>query len=262
MTGRFEGKAAIVTGSSSGIGKATALRLAREGASVCIVADRNVEGGQATAAEVAEGGGRAVFVRANVASAEDCRRVAERTGSELGRVDVLVNNAGITRREPFPEATEELWDRVVNVNLKGAFLMSRAVVGDMLRQGGGAIVHVSSVHAEQTHGPFAAYAASKAGLCGLTRAMALELGPRGLRVNCILPGTIDVKLYPREDRESVDRDAWRPRRSDAQVLGRFGSPDEIAAAIAFLASDDASFVNGAALVADGGLLCKLGDGFG
>jgi 3-oxoacyl-[acyl-carrier protein] reductase len=156
---------------------------------------------------------------------------------------------------------EALWDTVLDTNLKSAYMLSRLAAPDMLERDRGAIVNVSSVHAKQTHGPYAAYAASKAGLCGLTRAMALELGPRGVRVNCILPGTIDTSLYGRKN-PPADRAAWRPRRSDAQVFGRMGSPDEIAAAVAFLLSDDASFINGAALVADGGLLCKLGDEFG
>ncbi|KPK65923.1 MAG: hypothetical protein AMK73_01545 [Planctomycetes bacterium SM23_32] len=257
MERRFASKAALVTGSSSGIGKATALRLAAEGAAVCVAADRNVEGGRATADEIAQGGGRAVFVQADVSVQEDCRRLVEATLTEWGRLDVLVNNAGVTRRAPLGKLSEELWDRVLDTNLKGPYMMSRFASEPMLAQGGGAIVNVGSVHAERTHPGFAAYAASKAGLCGLTRALALELGPRGVRVNCVLPGTIDVTLYPR--RGTADRAAWRPRADERQVMGRRGSPEEVAAAICYLASEEASFANGAALVTDGGLLCELGD---
>ncbi len=258
MAASFEGRAAIVTGSSSGIGKATALLMARRGAAVCVVANRNLEGGRATVEEVESAGGRAVFVEADVSLGADCERVASAALDAFGRVDVLVNNAGITRARPLLEADEAFWDMVLDTNLKSAFMMSRLVVADMLERGAGAIVNVSSVHAEQTVGRHAAYAASKAGMAGMTRALAMEFGPKGLRVNCILPGTIDTSLYPRDNRP-VDRAGWAPRTSEHQVPGRLGSPDEIAAAVCFLASDEAAFVNGATLAADGGLLCKLWD---
>ncbi len=258
MGGGFEGRAAIVTGSSSGIGKATALLMARRGAAICVVANRNVEGGRATVAEIEAAGGRAIFVEADVSVGADCERVANAALEAFGRVDVLVNNAGITRARVLTEMDEAFWDMVLDTNLKSAYMMSRAVVGDMLSRGAGAIVNVSSVHAEQTAGGHAAYAASKAGMGGMTRALALDLGRKGLRVNCILPGTIDISLYPRDDRP-VDRATWAPRASEHQVPGHMGSPDDIAAAICFLASDEAAFVNGAMLVADGGLLCKFGD---
>ena len=258
MSQRFENHVAIVTGASSGIGKATALRLANEGAAVCIVANRNVEGGEATRREIADAGGRAIFVQADVGVAADCDRVVEQTLAAFGQIDILVNNAGITRFRRLEEIDEGLWDQVMNTNLKSAYLMAQRVLPSMLERGRGAIVNVSSVHAEETYPGGSVYAASKAGLCGLTRAFALEFGSRGIRANCVLPGTIDTTLYHRSNRP-VDRESWAPHANAAQVLRREGSPDEIAAAICFLASDEASFINGASLAVDGGLLVLLRD---
>jgi 3-oxoacyl-[acyl-carrier protein] reductase len=255
---RFADHVAIVTGASSGIGKATALRFAREGAAVSVVANRNIEGGEATAHEIAERGGRSIFVQADVGLAADCDRIVEQTLAAFGRIDLLVNNAGITRFRRLEGLGEGLWDEVMSTNLKSAYLMTQRVLADMLSRGKGAVVNVSSVHAEETYPGGAVYAASKAGLCGLTRALALELGSRGVRVNCVLPGTIDTTLYHRSNRP-VDRETWAPHPNAAQVLQRDGSPDEIAAAILFLASDEASFINGASLAVDGGLLVLLRD---
>ena len=258
MGGRFDGKVAVVTGSSSGIGKATALRLAREGAAVCGAANRNAAGGEATAREIAEAGGKALFVQADVALAADCERVAAEALKAFGRVDVLVNNAGITRGATLDTCDEALWDALLDTNLKSAFLMSRAVVPDMLTRGAGSVVNVASVHAVATYVPFAVYSASKAGLCGLTRGLAVEFAARGVRFNAILPGNTDTSLHPRSN-QAVDRAAWRPRPLDGLPSKRAGTPDEIAAAIAFLASDEASYITGATLVVDGGMLSLLRD---
>ena len=258
---RFEGKAAIVTGSSSGIGKATALRIAEEGAAVCVVANRNAEGGNRTVEEITAQGGNAVFVQADVSIDAGCRRIVDATLEAFGRIDVLVNNAGITRRSALADLDEDLWDLVHNTNLKSAYMMSRHAAPDMLQRGSGSIVNISSVHALATYPGSAVYAASKAGLCGLTRGLALELGPQGVRVNCVIPGTIDISLFHPDNREA-DRDTWQPRASEAQILNRCGSPHEVAAAILFLAADEASFINGEALVVDGGQLRLYPDGHG
>jgi NAD(P)-dependent dehydrogenase (short-subunit alcohol dehydrogenase family) len=259
MGGALAQKAAIVTGSSSGIGKSIALRLARAGAAVCVVADRNTAGGQATAAQIRQAGGRSVFVQANVSAADDCRRIVAETLAAFAAVDVLVNNAGITRRRELEQMDEAFWHTVLDTNLTSAFLLSREVIGPMLSRGCGSVINVSSVHAVATHAGYSAYAASKAGLCGLTRALACEFGPRGVRFNCILPGTIDITLHPRPPRPPPDAETWRPQQSDVQVMKRLGSPDEVAAAVCFLASDEASFVNGATWTVDGGLLGVLRD---
>ena len=255
---RLNDKVAIVTGASSGIGKAIALQMALEGAAVCVAADRNVEGGQTTAREITEAGGRAVFVRADVSRERHCRRLVKKTVRAFEGVDILVNNAGITRAKVLEEMDEAFWDMVLDTNLKSAYLMSRFAVEEMLKRGGGSVVNISSVHGEQTVARHSAYAASKAGMCGMTRALAVEFGARGVRFNVVLPGSIDISLYPRSNK-SVDRAAWKPRPSDIQVTGRSASPHEVAEAVCFLASDEASYITGAALAVDGGLLSILKD---
>ena len=259
MCVRLDGKVAIVTGSSSGIGKAIALAMARAGAAVCVSADRNVEGGAATAGEIVAAGGRAAFVQADVAKADHCERLVDRARAELGPIDVLVNNAGVTRTRPLEQMDDAFWQEVLDVNLTSAYRMSRLVVGEMLARGRGSVINISSVHAVATHAGHAAYAASKAGLCGMTRALACEMGSRGVRFNAVLPGTIDLGLHPRRGEGPADRQTWRPRASDIQVMKRLGSPDEVAAAVCFLACEAASFVNGATWTVDGGLLGILRD---
>jgi NAD(P)-dependent dehydrogenase (short-subunit alcohol dehydrogenase family) len=255
---KLAGKVAIVTGSSSGIGKATALAMARYGSALCVVTNDNPAGADDTVAQIVSAGGKAIFVPADVSVEADCRRIVGRTIDAFGCVDILVNNAGITRSWPLEEMEERQWDQVLDTNLKSVYMMSRFCVTDMLKRSSGSVVSVSSVHASATTGGHAAYAASKAGILGMTRALACEFGPRGIRFNAIAPGTIDISLYPRDNRP-VDREQWQPRSSDMQVMNRCGSPDEVAAAVCFLASDDASFINGACLTVDGGLLTHLRD---
>jgi 3-oxoacyl-[acyl-carrier protein] reductase len=254
----FDNKVAIVTGSSSGIGKAVALQLAAQGTAIAVVANRNVEGGEATVQEISRDGRRSIFIQADVSVGSDCSRIVQETLAAFGQVDILVNNAGVTRVAPLDGMDEAFWDMVMNTNLKSAYMMSREVIGGMLDRGRGSVINIGSVHAVATHARHAAYAASKAGMCGLTRALACEFGSRGVRFNCILPGTIDVSLYSRRN-TPVDRETWTPRASDIQVMKRLGSPDEVAAVVCFVASDEASFVNGATLVVDGGLLSILRD---
>jgi len=258
MNIRLDGKVAVVTGSSSGIGKAVALQLAEAGAAVVGAANRNVEGGLDTVRRIESEGGRAAFVQADVSKTSDCSRLIETAVGTFGGLDILVNNAGVTRCAPFESMSEQLWNEVMDIDLRSAAVLTRLAVPCMAARDGGSVINVSSVHAVASHGGCAAYAAAKAGLCGLTRALAVEYGCRGIRVNCVLPGTIDLSLYPRDGRP-VDPRAWSPRPSAVQVMGRLGSPAEIAAVVCFLASDYASFINGVSLPVDGGLLCVLRD---
>ena len=257
MDVRLDDKVAIVTGSSSGIGKSIALRLAEAGAAVCVVADRNVDGGKDTVARIAGTGGQALFVQADVSVADDCARIVSETVAAFGGVDVLVNNAGITRRVPLEEMDEQLWDRVLDTNLKSVYMLSRQAVAWMLEAGSGSVINIGSVHGSATHGGFGAYAASKAGMCGLTRALACEFGGRRIRFNCIQPGTIDVSRHSPDSQAALDD--WQPAASRRQVTKRLGDPDEIANVVCFLASEQATYVSGATLAVDGALLSVLAD---
>jgi len=249
--GVLEGKRALITGGASGIGRAAALLFAREGAAVA-VADLNEAGGQAVVDQIRGEGGRAVFIRCDVTQAGDCRRAVEQAVAEFGGLDVLFNNAGIIRRATVVNADEADWDRVMAVNVKSVFLMSKVAVPVMAAAGGGAIVNTASGWGLVGGQKAAAYCASKGAVVLLTKAMALDHGPQGIRVNCICPGDTDTAMLRQEAAqlgEPVDRfladSAQRP-------LGRLGRPEEVAQAALYLASDAASFVTGAALVVDGG----------
>jgi NAD(P)-dependent dehydrogenase (short-subunit alcohol dehydrogenase family) len=239
---RLEGKVAIVTGAGGGIGRGIAQRFAEEGARVVI---NDVDG--AAAAEVANAID-AVAIAADVSSATDVDRLFDTTIAELGGVDVLVNNAGLIDVERhFLEADEAWWDRVLAVNLKGQFLCSLRAAKWMARNGGGAIVNLSSGGARAAHRGMVAYDASKGGVEAMTRAMALDLGPYGIRVNALAPGSVDVRGFTPE--EAAERGETIP-------LGRVGTPEDMAGVALFLASDDARYVTGVAISVDGGLIAQ------
>jgi NAD(P)-dependent dehydrogenase (short-subunit alcohol dehydrogenase family) len=239
---RLEGKVAIVTGAGGGIGRGIAQRFAEEGARVVV---NDVDG--AAAAEVANAID-AVAIAADVSSAADVDRLFDTTIAELGGVDVLVNNAGLIDVERhFLEADEAWWDRVLAVNLKGQFLCSLRAAKWMARNGGGAIVNLSSGGARAAHRGMVAYDASKGGVEAMTRAMALDLGPYGIRVNALAPGSVDVRGFTPE--EAAERGETIP-------LGRVGTPEDMAGVALFLASDDARYVTGVAISVDGGLIAQ------
>jgi NAD(P)-dependent dehydrogenase (short-subunit alcohol dehydrogenase family) len=248
---RFEGRAVLVTGGGAGIGRAACLLFAREGARVAVV-DRDA----AAARETAELCGGAAALAADVAVPSEVDAAAAAVERGLGRVDVLFNCAGVELSRTAHETTPEEWDRVFAVNLRGMFLVCRAVLPGMISRGSGAIVNVSSISGLLGWPASAAYCASKGGVIQLTRQMAVDYAPHGVRVNCICPGTTETPMIGRLFALEPDPAAARARVAGMHPLGRFARPQEIAEAALFLASDEASFITGAALPVDGGYTAK------
>ena len=245
MTGRFVGRVCLVTGGGSGIGRAVCERLAREGGRVAVV-DRDAEAGAATLGAITDQGGEARFFLADIGARDAVRRIVDAAVAAWGRVDVLVNNAAVMSFDAVLDLAEADWDRLLAVNLTAPFLFCKYAAPHM--PPGSAIVNLSSVHAHRTTANVVSYATSKAGLEALTRGLCLEFAALGIRVNAVAPGAVDTPML------------WRNPNlaSGAETLtGQVGRPADLAAAIAFLASADAHYVNGATLVVDGGRLAAL-----
>ncbi len=247
MAGRLEGKAAVITGAASGIGRAIACTFAREGASVFVL-DRDEAGAEETVRLVREAGGEASFQRTDVSSEDDVSAAIGAAVDQMGRLDVLVNDAGIVHMAGAIDTKIEDWDRILNVNLRGVFLCSKHTIPHMIRQGGGALVNVASIGSLVGIMAHAAYNASKAGIVGLSRQMALDYGPSNVRINCVCPTSTDTPLIRGAGATS------RAIRAMAQIhpLRRVTEPEDIAYAALFLASDEARCITGVVLPVDAG----------
>lgn len=248
---RLQDKVALITGGTSGIGEATGLLFAREGARVAITG-RNPERGAIVIRRIKELGSDAIFLQADVSAADNCRRVVDDTVRAFGRIDILFNNAGVFYPQTALECSEREWDEQIDVNLKGTFLMSKYALPGMIQRKSGVIVNNASGWGIVGGDHAVAYCASKGGVVLMTKAMAIDHGQQGIRVNCVCPGDVQTPMLPADAKmrglkweDYIAGCANRP-------LGRVGTVEEIAKAVLFLASDDSSFMTGAALVVDGG----------
>ena len=253
------GKGAIVTGGGKGIGHAISLRLAEAGAGI-MIADIDVDSAEETAREIQERGGKARTIKADAKSASDAVKVVDSTTEAFGSIDILVNNAGIFPFSPVLELTEEMWDQVLNINLKGVFLYSKAVALAMAKSGnGGKIVNLASIDSFRPSGMLTHYDASKGGVLMLTKAMAKEFGPMRIHVNAVAPGSIET-IGARNVMSDMSKSmGMAPDRIMSDVLrrtplGRLGEPDDIARVVLFLASEAAAYITGEVIVVDGGYL--------
>ncbi len=245
---RLENQTAIVTGGSRGIGEAIALRLADEGANVAVCASRSIEGAETVAAKIRAKGREAIALKADVSQAEDVSALIKRVIDTWGKVDILVNNAGITRDNLIMRMKDEEWDEVLDVNLKGAYRCIKAVTRAMMKARSGRIINVSSVVGLMGNAGQINYAASKAGLIGITKSAAKELASRNITVNAVAPGFIPT------DMTSELPDDLKTKLIELIPLGTLGKPEDIAAAVAFLASPDANYITGQVIVVDGGIV--------
>ncbi|CAG0996139.1 3-oxoacyl-[acyl-carrier protein] reductase [Methanosarcinales archaeon] len=244
---RVKDKVVIITGGGSGIGRETGILFAKEGAKV-VIADVNEKRGAETVELIKNAGGEAFFARLDVSNREQAKQVVKETIAKYGRVDVLINNAGIIQDALVVKMTEEQWDKVININLKGPFNCIQAVVEQMISQGSGVILNISSIVALYGNVGQTNYAATKAGLVGMTKTLAKELGKKGIRVNAVAPGFIYTPMTETMPEKILEM------MKEKTPLKRLGTPADVASTLLFLASDDASFINGAVISVDGGLL--------
>jgi glucose 1-dehydrogenase len=251
MSARFTGKVAIVTGSSSGIGQAIAIRLGSEGASVVVDFLSHPDAANETKSKIEAGGGKAITVQADVSKLADVQNLVEQAYTQLGACDILVNNAGVEKHAPFWEATEKDYDLVLDTNLKGAFFLTQRFVQKLMEtKKPGRVVNISSVHEDMVFPNFASYCAAKGGMRMLMRDLAMELGPMNITVNNVAPGAINTPINASLLADKPKLDALLRNIP----LGRLGTPEDVASLVAFLASDEASYITGSTYFVDGGLI--------
>lgn len=256
MVQKLEGKVAVITGAGSGIGAASSHILAAEGAAVVLFGldTRDLE---TVRSDIAEDGGEALAIAGDVSMATDVKNLMERASEVFGGIDILFNNAAVMLNKTVVELSEEEWDRVIAVNLKGVFLGCKHAIPYMEERGGGSIINCGSPHAFATQPKIAPYAAAKGGVLALTRQVAIDFARIGVRVNCVVPGTIDTPMLRNSQQLSEDPEADRREWADKHPLGRLGTPEDVARAVLWLASDDSHFTTGSVLSVDGGLLAQL-----
>jgi len=248
---RLKDKVAIITGAGAGIGQATALLFAKEGAKV-VVADVDPQAGKETVEQIQKEGGKGVFLKVNVAKGSDAREMVQETLKNYGRIDILVNNAGIYTKGDVISTSEEDWDRILNVNLRGVYLCCKYTLPEMIKKGGGAIVNVASEAGLVGIKNQVAYNVSKAALIMLTRSLAVDFAPQNIRVNNVCPGTTETPLVRAAIQKEKDPKKARKALEECRPANRLGKPEEIAAAILFMASDEPGYATGSSLVIDGG----------
>ncbi len=251
MPARFAGKVAIVTGSSSGIGQAIAIRLGSEGASVVVDFLSHPDAANDTKSKIEAAGGKAITLKADVSQLVDVQNLVEQAYAQLGGCDILVNNAGVERNAPFQNVSEADYDLVMNTNLKGAFFLTQRFVQKLIEvKKPGRVINISSVHEDMVFPNFASYCAAKGGMRMLMRDLAMELGPLNITVNNVAPGAIDTPINKSLMADKTKLDALL----NNIPLGRLGQPEDVSSLVAFLASDEASYVTGSTYVVDGGLM--------
>jgi len=248
---KLKDKVAIITGAASGIGKAAAVAFSNEGSRVCII-DIDEENGESVLSEIKEQGGNAIFISADVAKSDDVKSSVDQCFVEFGSIDILINNAAVAIKKNIIELEEHEWDRIINVNLKSMYLYSHLVIPNMIRNGGGVVLNLSSITGLVAVNDLPAYCASKAGVIGLTRAMALDHAGQGVRVNCICPSGIKTAQMEWYFQQAEDPEKERQRVIDLHPVGRMADSSEVANLLVYLSTDEASFITGAVHTIDGG----------